>query len=78
MQFLVGLRGSHDEALDDTLPFTERVYATGNVAFQWRMLEELSLRVAYDYTWQEFSDVDLEAASSGAFLTLLYQPTTRR
>jgi hypothetical protein len=78
MQFLMGVRGTRDEALDETVPFTERTYATGNLGFQWRMLEELSLRVAYDYTWQKFADVDVEASSSGAFLTLLYQPTTRR
>jgi hypothetical protein len=34
--------------------------------------------VAYDYTWQEFRDSTEDAASSGAMVTVLYQPLQRR
>ncbi len=36
------------------------------------------MRVAYDYTWQEFEDAPDAATSSGATLTVLYQPLQRR
>jgi hypothetical protein len=78
MQLQLGLRGTHDDAIDEQIAFSERTYAVADVGFQWRMHEELSLRAGIDYAMQEFSDTDLDASSSGASLTLLYQPTTRR
>ncbi len=80
LSLLAGLRGSHDDAVDSAIAFSERSYATGDVGMQWRIQEELALRFAYDYTWQEFSGVvsDVDAASSGATLTVLYQPQRRR
>lgn len=83
LAFLFGVRGTHDEDVDDddTTTFQPRSYATGDIGLQWRWREEFSLRVAYDYTWQEFDDtlIDQEAAtSSGARITVLYQPLQRR
>jgi hypothetical protein len=78
LNFLAGLRGSHDEGLDSTSTFEERNYATGDIGMQWRWQEELSLRIAYDYTWQEFRDALDDATSSGAMVSVTYQPTQRR
>jgi hypothetical protein len=79
VSFLAGLRGTHDEDVDPDSDFQARSYATGDVGFQWRWQEEFSLRLAYDYTWQEFEDQLTDAATSnGATLSFLYQPLQRR
>ena len=52
--------------------------ATGDVGLQWYWQEEFSLRCAYDYTWQEFRDEGTDATSSGAVLSVIYQPLQRR
>lgn len=80
LSLVAGLRGTHDEDVDDSVlsTFTERSYATGDLGLQWFWQEEFSLRVAYDYTWQEFdSDAD-DATSSGAMISITYQPLQRR
>ncbi len=78
LSLLAGLRGTHDEDVDPVSTFVPRSYATGDVGLQWRWQEEFSLRVAYDYTWQEFDDAIDDATSSGATLSFIYQPLQRR
>jgi hypothetical protein len=78
LSLLAGLRGTHDEDVDPVSTFQPRSYATGDVGLQWHWQEEFSLRVAYDYTWQEFEDAPSDATSSGATISLLYQPQQRR
>ncbi len=78
LSLLAGVRGTYDEDVDPVSTFQPRRYATGDVGLQWFWQEELSLRVAYDYTWQEFRDEGTDATSSGAMLTVLYQPQQRR
>jgi hypothetical protein len=78
LSLLAGLRGTHDDDIDPASTFQPRKYATGDVGLQWRWQEEFSLRVAYDYTWQEFRDDLDDATSSGAMLSILYQPQQRR
>lgn len=75
---LAGVRGTRDEGVDPASTFEERRYATGDVGVQWRWQEEFSLRVAYDYTWQEYTAVAQDATSSGALVSVLYQPLQRR
>jgi hypothetical protein len=75
---LGGLRGTHDDDIDSDSDFQPRSYATGDVGLQWRWQEEFSLRVAYDYTWQEFRDDLEDATGSGATISVLYQPLQRR
>ncbi|HEV7608205.1 MAG TPA: hypothetical protein VGO61_12755 [Steroidobacteraceae bacterium] len=78
LSLLAGLLGNHDDAVDSASGFGARSYATGDVGLQWRWQEEFSLRVAFDYTWQEFrSDLE-DATSSGAMVSILYQPLQRR
>jgi hypothetical protein len=80
LSLLAGLRGTHDEDLDDSpsSTFAERSYATGDIGLQWFWQEEFSLRVAYDYTWQKFRGEADPAKSSGALISVLYQPLQRR
>ena len=78
LSFLAGLRGTYDESVDPASTFQPRRYATGDVGLQWFWQEEFSMRAAYDYTWQEFRDSGNDATSSGAMLTVLYQPQQRR
>lgn len=80
LALIAGLRGTHDEDIDDgdLSTFTERSYATGDLGLEWRWQEEFSLRVAYDYTWQEFQDAANDATSSGAMVSITYQPLQRR
>jgi hypothetical protein len=80
VSLLAGLRGTHDEDLDDTdlAQFTERLYAVGDLGLQWRWQEEFTLRLTYDYTWQEFDDEVEDATSSGAMVSVTYQPLQRR
>jgi outer membrane receptor protein involved in Fe transport len=78
LSLLAGVRGTHDDAIDSASTFQARSYATGDVGLEWHWLEEWSLRAAYDYTWQEFSDELADATSSGARLSILYEPRQRR
>jgi hypothetical protein len=77
LSVLAGLRGTHDDDVNRESDFEARTYATGDVGLQWRWQEEFSLRLAYDYTWQEFEDATFDATSNGATITFLYQPLQR-
>jgi hypothetical protein len=74
---LAGLRGTHDDDVNDESTFQARSYATGDVGLQWRWQEEFSLLAAYDYTWQEFDDAAFDATSNGITISFLYQPLQR-
>jgi len=78
LSLLAGLRGTYDEDVDPVATFQPRRYATGDVGLQWFWQEEFSLRAAYDYTRQEFRNSGNDATSSGAMITVLYQPQQRR
>jgi hypothetical protein len=77
LSVLAGLRGTHDDDVNRDSDFEARTYATGDVGLQWRWQEEFSLRVAYDYTWQEFENAGFDATSNGATISFLYQPLQR-
>ena len=77
LSILAGLRGTHDDDVNRDSTFEARTYATGDVGLQWRWQEEFSLRLAYDYTWQEFENADFDATSNGATISFLYQPLQR-
>jgi hypothetical protein len=77
LNLLVGLRGTHDDDVDDTSSFVPRSYATADVGLEWRMKEEWSIRLAADYTWQKFKDDSDDANSTGALLSMIYQPLQR-
>jgi hypothetical protein len=78
LSLLGGLRGTHDDAVDPASGLGARSYATGDIGLQWRWQEEFSLHLAYDYTWQEFRNDLADATSSGAMVSILYQPLQRR
>jgi hypothetical protein len=77
LELLAGLRGIHDDEVDDASGFTPRSYATANVGLQWRWQEEFAFRIAADYTWQEFDGGEDDATSTGALLSVIYQPLQR-
>jgi hypothetical protein len=78
LSLLAGVRGTQDDDVDPASTIQPRTYATGDVGLQWHWQEEFSMRVAYDYTWQEFRDEGTDATSSGALISVLYQPLQRR
>lgn len=79
LAFLTGLRGTHDEDFSGLTSYRPRSYATGEIGLLWRWQEEWSLRTTIDYTWQKFEDSVLDASdSSGAMISVLYQPLQRR
>ena len=77
LSILAGLRGTHDDDVNRDSDFEARTYATADLGLQWRWQEEFSLRLAYDYTWQEFENADFDATSNGATISFLYQPLQR-
>jgi hypothetical protein len=80
LNLLAGVRATRDEDVEEaefTL-FEERSYATGDLGLQWRWQEEYSLRVAYEYTWQEYAQSTRHATSSGAMISVTYEPLQRR
>ena len=72
-----GLRGVRDEAVDAQSSFQGRRYAVAEVGMRWRLQQQLSIGVTVDYTWQEFEVDPTDATSSGALLTLIYEPRRR-
>lgn len=78
LALLAGLRGTHDDSVDPDALYQARTYATGDLGLQWRWQEEFSLRVAIDYTWQEFENGIDDATSSGAMVSVTWQPIQRR
>lgn len=76
LELLAGVRGIHDEEVDEASGFNARSYATADLGLQWRWQEEFAFRIAADYTWQEF-DGGEDASSTGALLSVVYQPLQR-
>jgi hypothetical protein len=77
LALLAGLRGTHDDAVDSDSLYQARTYLTGDVGLQWRWQEEFSLRVVFDYTWQDFENGVDNATSTGAMVSVTYQPVQR-
>jgi hypothetical protein len=77
LNLLVGLRGTHDDDVDDTSSFTPRSYATADIGLEWRVKEEWSIRLAGDYTWQKYQNDTDPADSTGAMASVIYQPLSR-
>jgi hypothetical protein len=77
LSLLAGLRGIHDDSVDNAEFFTTRSYATADLGLQWRWQEEFSLRAEYDYTWQKYQGAADKATSNGAMLSFVYQPLQR-
>lgn len=77
LNLLVGVRGTHDDDIDDTSSFIPRSYATADVGLEWRIKEEWSIRLAGDYAWQKYQNDTDPAASTGARATFVYEPLQR-
>lgn len=77
LELLAGVRGIHDDRVDEAAAFTARTYATADLGLQWRWQEEFAFRIAADYTWQEFDGGEDDATSTGAMVSVVYQPLQR-
>ncbi len=73
LSFLLGVRGTRDEAIDNT-PYPTREYLTGEVGFDWRITRKWSLVGAYNYIWQEWSDELSDRSSNAVSLGIVYEP----
>jgi hypothetical protein len=76
LELLAGVRGIHDQEVEEGSGFSPRTYATADLGLQWRWQEEFAFRLAADYTWQEF-DSGEDAKSTGALISFIYQPLQR-
>jgi hypothetical protein len=76
LELLAGVRGIHDQEVEEGSGFSPRTYATADLGLQWRWQEEFAFRLAADYTWQEF-DGGEDAKSTGALISFIYQPLQR-
>jgi hypothetical protein len=73
-----GVRGTRDQAVASNTAFRDRNYATADLGMEWRILQQLSLVAAVDYTWQEFdSEAFPGSESGGATLSFVYEPRRR-
>jgi hypothetical protein len=79
LALLAGTRGTHDEDVSSVSSYRPRSYVTSEIGMLWRWREELSLRASADYTWQKFKNSPNDpSTSSGALVSILYQPLQRR
>ena len=73
-----GVRGTHDDAVAEDTAFAARSYATADVGMEWRILQQLSLVAAIDYTWQDFdTQASRDSESGGARISFVYEPRRR-
>ncbi|HTU66052.1 MAG TPA: hypothetical protein VMF52_08890 [Steroidobacteraceae bacterium] len=79
LNLVVGVRGTHDDDVDDTSTYVPRSYATADFGVEWRWQEEWSVRLAGDYTWQKFDNPGgaTDADSTGVMASVIYQPLQR-
>ena len=80
LNLVAGLRATRDEDVesDAFATFAERTYAGADLGLEWRWQEEFSLRVAYDYALLDYKDSPTEAKSTGAMVSVTYEPLQRR
>lgn len=69
-----GVRGAHDDAIEETSTFGTRKYAAAEAGFEWRVVRNFAVTATYSYRWQEYSD-ELSDRSANAFLIgIVYEP----
>jgi hypothetical protein len=80
LNLVAGLRATRDADVesDAFATFAERTYASADLGLEWRWQEEFSLKVAYDYAWLEYEDSLTDARSTGAMVSVTYEPLQRR
>jgi len=69
-----GLRGAHDQDVDDASTYPTRKFASGEVGVEWRVQRVLSLTATYNRLWQEYEDEPADRNSNGFLISLVYEP----
>lgn len=69
-----GVRGTQDRAVKSDALYPTRQYASGDLGLEWRVMQQLAIVAAVDYTWQQFEGITEDATSSGATLSFIYEP----
>jgi hypothetical protein len=71
---VMGVRGAHDQDIDDQSTYPTRKFASGEVGFEWRLQRALSLTATYNRLWQEYEDEPADRNSNGFLISLVYEP----
>jgi hypothetical protein len=74
LTLLLGVRGSHDEEIDETGTFPTRKYAAAEGGFEWRVLRNFAVTGTYGYRWQEYADELSDRSSNGFLIGMVYEP----
>jgi len=69
-----GVRGAHDQDIDDNSTYPTRKFASGEVGFEWRLQRTLALTGTYNRLWQEYEDEPADRNANGFLITLVYEP----
>ena len=78
VSMFTGVRGTRDDAVASNTAFRTRNYATADIGMEWRILQQLSLVVSADYTYQDFDAENIEDSdSAGGLLSFVYEPRRR-
>ena len=78
VSMFTGVRAIRDDPIASDSLRPTRNYATGDLGFEWRVLQQLSLVTSINYTWQEFDQDGSPGSESGsAMLSFVYEPRRR-
>ncbi len=78
VSMFTGVRATRDDPVASDSQRPTRNYATGDLGFEWRVLQQLSLVTSINYTWQEFETDDTSGSeSASAMLSFVYEPRRR-
>jgi hypothetical protein len=78
LSMFTGVRGTRDDAVASNTAFRTRNYATGDFGVEWRILQQLSLVISADYTWQDFDAENIDDSdSAGGLVSFVYEPRRR-
>lgn len=78
VSMFTGVRATRDDPVASDSLRPTRTYATGDLGFEWRVLQQLSLVTSINYTWQEFESDDTSGSeSASAMLSFVYEPRRR-
>ncbi len=71
---MLGVRGSHDDDIEDSSTFARRKYAAAEGGFEWRVLRDFAVTATYSYRWQEYADEPSDRSGNAFLIGLVYEP----
>jgi len=69
-----GARAIRDDGVSENSTYPTRKYLAGDLGFEWRFARQWSVRGAYNYIWQEYSDEPSDKTSNSVNLGVVYEP----